>query len=67
MPHPRPRINNSLMGDIAHELRTPVTVLRGYVDGLADGVFPASTETWSRKACRRCSPTPNGSSSSSRS
>jgi signal transduction histidine kinase len=39
-----------LIGDVAHELRTPVTVLRGYVEGLADGVFPASTETWTRLA-----------------
>jgi len=35
-----------LIGDVAHELRTPVTVLRGYIEGLADGVFPASPETW---------------------
>jgi signal transduction histidine kinase len=37
-----------LIGDVAHELRTPVTVLHGYVEGLADGVFPASAETWTR-------------------
>ncbi|WP_448227492.1 ATP-binding protein [Pseudoxanthomonas mexicana] len=28
---------------IAHELRTPVTILRGRLQGLADGVFPAET------------------------
>jgi signal transduction histidine kinase len=38
----------ALIGDVAHELRTPVTVLRGYVEGLADGVFPASAETWAK-------------------
>ena len=38
----------ALIGDVAHELRTPVTVLRGYVEGLADGVFPASPETWKK-------------------
>ena len=38
----------ALIGDVAHELRTPVTVLRGYVEGLADGVFPASEETWTK-------------------
>lgn len=38
----------ALIGDVAHELRTPVTVLRGYVEGLADGVFPASDETWTK-------------------
>jgi two-component system sensor histidine kinase BaeS len=37
-----------LIGDVAHELRTPVTVLRGYVEGLADGVFPPSAETWEK-------------------
>ncbi len=40
----------ALIGDVAHELRTPVTVLRGYVEGLADGVFPASAETWTKLA-----------------
>jgi histidine kinase len=38
----------ALIGDVAHELRTPVTVLRGYVEGLADGVFPAAPETWAK-------------------
>jgi histidine kinase len=38
----------ALIGDVAHELRTPVTVLRGYVEGLSDGVFPASGETWAK-------------------
>ena len=37
-----------LIGDVAHELRTPVTVIHGYIEGLADGVFPASAETWTR-------------------
>lgn len=37
-----------LIGDVAHELRTPVTVLCGYLEGLADGVFPASADTWAR-------------------
>lgn len=40
----------ALIGDVAHELRTPVTVLRGYVEGLADGVFPASAATWAKLA-----------------
>jgi histidine kinase len=39
-----------LIGDVAHELRTPVTVLQGYVEALADGVFPASAETWTKLA-----------------
>jgi signal transduction histidine kinase len=30
-----------LMGDVAHEMRTPLTVIDGYVDGMTDGVLPA--------------------------
>lgn len=33
---------------IAHELRTPVTVLRGRLQGLADGVFEASPELFGK-------------------
>ncbi len=29
----------ALIGDVAHEMRTPITTLKGYADGLADGVF----------------------------
>lgn len=34
-----------LLGDVAHEMRTPVTALDGYVEGLVDGVFTASPQT----------------------
>ncbi len=37
-----------LIGDVAHELRTPLTVLQGYLEALADGIFPASDETWAK-------------------
>lgn len=30
-----------LMSDVAHEMRTPLTVIDGYVEGMIDGVFPA--------------------------
>jgi len=33
---------------IAHELRTPVTILRGRLQGLADGVFTPSEEQFSK-------------------
>ncbi len=33
-----------LLGDVAHEMRTPLTTLDGYVEGLIDGVLPASPE-----------------------
>ncbi len=35
-----------LVGDVAHELRTPMSTLEGYLDGLADGVVEPSEETW---------------------
>jgi histidine kinase len=33
-----------LLGDVAHEMRTPLTALDGYVEGLIDGVFTAEPE-----------------------
>jgi signal transduction histidine kinase len=35
-----------LLGDLAHELRTPLATIEGYVEGVRDGVVPASDETW---------------------
>ncbi|WP_206697642.1 cell wall metabolism sensor histidine kinase WalK [Streptomyces sp. WAC00263] len=34
-----------LLGEAAHEMRTPLTALDGYVEGLIDGVFTASPDT----------------------
>lgn len=34
-----------LVSDLAHELRTPITSLDGFIEGLEDGVFPANAET----------------------
>ena len=34
-----------LLGDVAHEMRTPLTVLDGYIEGLVDGVFTTDAET----------------------
>ena len=34
-----------LLGEVAHEMRTPLTGLSGYVEGLVDGVFPADEAT----------------------
>jgi signal transduction histidine kinase len=34
-----------LFGDVAHEMRTPLTALDGYVEGLIDGVFAADPQT----------------------
>src|SRR5665811_2388666 len=35
-----------LLADLAHELRTPVATLDGFLEGLQDGVLPAEAETW---------------------
>jgi signal transduction histidine kinase len=35
-----------LVGDVAHELRTPLATLDGYLEGLQDGVVEAGPETW---------------------
>lgn len=35
-----------LVGDVAHELRTPIATLEGYLEGLQDEVVAANDETW---------------------
>ncbi len=35
-----------LIGDVTHELRTPLTSIKGYMEGLVDGVLPATPETY---------------------
>ena len=35
-----------LLSEVAHEMRTPLTALDGYVEGLIDGVFPAEPDTF---------------------
>ncbi len=35
-----------LIGDVTHELRTPLTSIKGYMEGLVDGVLPAAPETY---------------------
>jgi two-component system OmpR family sensor kinase/two-component system sensor histidine kinase BaeS len=34
------RQRRNLLADIAHELRTPITILRGRLEGILDGVYP---------------------------
>ncbi len=40
------RRRQELLSDLAHELRTPLATIDGYVEGVADGVMPADDETW---------------------
>ena len=40
-----------LLGDVAHEFRTPLSNLKGYLEGLEDGVFEADDATLT--ACTR--------------
>ena len=35
-----------LVGDVAHELRTPLATIDGYLEGLEDGVVQPTEETW---------------------
>jgi two-component system sensor histidine kinase BaeS len=34
----------SVLADVAHELRTPITVIRGQAEGIIDGVYPGDAE-----------------------
>lgn len=36
----------ALVGDVAHELRTPLAAIAGYAEGALDGVVAPSDETW---------------------
>ncbi len=40
----------ALLADVAHELRTPLSGIKGYMEGLSDGVLEAVPETYARVA-----------------
>ncbi|HLO16189.1 MAG TPA: ATP-binding protein [Anaerolineales bacterium] len=39
-------MRRQLIGDVSHELRTPLTAIKGSMEGLIDGVLPATEETF---------------------
>ncbi len=39
------RVRKTMTADIAHELRTPVTIIQGNLEAILDGVYPADAET----------------------
>lgn len=41
-------MRRELIGNVAHELRSPLTSIKGYMEGLIDGVLPAEGATFER-------------------
>jgi len=41
-------MRRQLIGDVTHELRTPLTSIKGYMEGLVDGVLPSTSETFNQ-------------------
>lgn len=39
-------LRKQLIGDIAHELRTPLSTIKGSLEGLIDGILPATNDTY---------------------
>ncbi len=44
-------MRRDLIGNVAHELRTPLASIKGYMEGLIDGVLPAEAATFQQLYC----------------
>lgn len=42
------RRRQELIGDVAHEMRTPIATLEGYLEGLLDGVIDPTDRVWAK-------------------
>ena len=43
-----------LLADVAHELRTPLSVMRSHLEAMLDGVFPLTPENLAARAAAMC-------------
>ncbi len=40
------RMRRDFLGNVSHELRTPITTIKGFIDGILDGVIPAEKQEY---------------------